>query len=77
MAVQVGGRTSSEHSFRATSKSPAGCTADARNFYISLLLMLEPDIRHANRGDLAGILSLYRQLNPDDQVIDPAAAEEA
>jgi len=39
--------------------------------------MLEPDIRHANRGDLAGILSLYRQLNPDDQVIDPAAAEEA
>jgi len=39
--------------------------------------MLEPDIRHANRGDLAGILSLYRQLNPDDPVIDPATAEEA
>ncbi len=39
--------------------------------------MTEPDIRPAKPDDLPGILALYRQLNPDDPVLDLAAAEPA
>jgi GNAT superfamily N-acetyltransferase len=39
--------------------------------------MAEPDIRPAKPDDLAGILALYRQLNPGDPVLDAAAAEAA
>ena len=39
--------------------------------------MADPDIRLANPDDLSGILTLYRQLNPDDPVLDPDAAETA
>jgi GNAT superfamily N-acetyltransferase len=37
--------------------------------------MAEADIRPAKPADLAGVLRLYRQLNPDDPVIDLKAAE--
>lgn len=37
--------------------------------------MAEPDIRPATPEDLPGILALYRQLNPDDPVLDFAVAE--
>lgn len=37
--------------------------------------MIEPDIRIGRPDDLPGILALYRQLNPGDPVLDPAAAE--
>ena len=37
--------------------------------------MTEPDIRPAKLADLPGILALYRQLNPDDPVLELAAAE--
>jgi GNAT superfamily N-acetyltransferase len=39
--------------------------------------MTEPDIRPARLDDLQGVLALYRQLHPDDPVLDPAAAETA
>lgn len=39
--------------------------------------MIEPIIRAATRGDLAGLLELYRYLHPDDPQLDPAAAEPA
>ena len=39
--------------------------------------MIEPDIRPAKPDDLTGILTLYRQLNPGDPVLDRAAAETA
>jgi GNAT superfamily N-acetyltransferase len=35
------------------------------------------DIRLARRPDLAGMLALYRHLNPDDPAPDPAKAETA
>ena len=37
--------------------------------------MFEREIRPATPADLPGVLSLYRQLNPDDPVLDPAAAQ--
>ena len=37
--------------------------------------MAEPEIRLANPDDLSGILTLYRQLNPGDPLLDTAAAE--
>ena len=36
--------------------------------------MLKPVIRPATSEDLAGVLALYRQLNPDDPVLDVASA---
>ncbi len=39
--------------------------------------MLDIDIRLARRADLAGMLSLYRHLNPDDPAPDLAKAEMA
>ena len=36
--------------------------------------MLKPVIRPATSEDLAGVLALYRQLNPDDPVHDVASA---
>ena len=36
--------------------------------------MLKPVIRPATSEDLAGVLALYRQLNPDDPVLDVAGA---
>lgn len=36
--------------------------------------MAELQIRPAEPDDLPGVLALYRQLNPDDPVVDPAAA---
>ena len=36
--------------------------------------MLKPVIRPATPEDLAGVLALYRQLNPDDPVLDVASA---
>ena len=37
--------------------------------------MSELEIRPATPADLRGVLSLYRQLNPDDPVLDPAAVQ--
>jgi GNAT superfamily N-acetyltransferase len=39
--------------------------------------MEKPDIRPAKATDLLGVLALYRQLNPDDPVLDQAVAESA
>ena len=36
--------------------------------------MLKPVIRPATSEDLAGVLALYRQLNPDDPALDVAGA---
>lgn len=36
--------------------------------------MLKPVIRPATPEDLAGVLALYRQLNPDDPALDVAGA---
>ena len=36
--------------------------------------MPRPLIRHATTDDLAEVLALYRQLNPDDPVLDVASA---
>ena len=36
--------------------------------------MLKPVIRPATSEDLAGVLALYRQLNPDDPALDVASA---
>lgn len=39
--------------------------------------MVEPLIRSATRDDLPGVLALYRQLNPEDPVLNPGMAEAA
>ncbi len=39
--------------------------------------MADPEIRPAKADDLAGVLSLYRQLNPDDPILDLSAAATA
>jgi GNAT superfamily N-acetyltransferase len=37
--------------------------------------MTDPIIRPATRGDLPGLLALYRHLHPDDSAVDPSATE--
>ena len=39
--------------------------------------MVKPKIRPASLNELPAVLALYRQLNPDDPVLDLAAAERA
>ncbi len=39
--------------------------------------MPQPEVRFAQQDDLAGILELYRHLNPRDPVLDTATAEAA
>ena len=39
--------------------------------------MIEVIVRTAGRGDLQGVLALYRHLHPDDPALDPAVAERA
>jgi GNAT superfamily N-acetyltransferase len=49
----------------------------AQRYRANLPDMPNPTIRLANQADLPGMLNLYRHLNPDDPVPDPAKAEAA